>query len=872
MSKHPVRDATRTASYQLDDLELHKQYLATLSAVTTLLLENGSEQNWTEVLRLLAETTRIDNCALFINQLGEEGRLCAKLRSTWSYSAAQSRLTDFSLFRELYYDDFPVLSDSLHVGMVFARKVIELPPAEYRLFSQQDIVSVLCIPLLVSGELEGFIGFFSQQPNRVLLPMEVSALCAIANGFALALARERSEAAMLSNTTRLRALVGATEDLVIEYDVNGTILNLWTDNTQTFLSDVDIIGQTLEHALPPDMAQSLKLATPNVLTNNTREDIEFTLASGTEDRYFMGRLQALPTQSGQGRNVVALVRDVTDLMHEETKRQTMLETLDLLEEAIVDLSLDGHLINASAAWKQLLGDAYVAKVDAQEQLLSQFLHVEDRLLFDSVVKMLASGDKAAEVVRFRLEQRAHEPIWVEARLLAHRSPQGHITGLRGILRDITSSYLQEKRITQMALHDGLTQLPNRILLEEHLSQSIARAQRNSTKVALGFIDLDHFKHINDTLGHKAGDIVLVTLSKRLQSVLREMDTLSRWGGDEFVVLLPDTINESDIRIIAERLRDVARQSIYINGTETKLTISLGFAIYPNDADSAETLMSVADHTMFHAKSIVRNNVQFFQDIHDKSLDRENVLLQTKLNRAVQDRILQVFYQPIVDTSQNKIVAFEALARWHDDENGWISPDVFIPMAEHLGIVHELGEQIFDHALHRLKVWRELGHTVRVAVNITRAQLFAPHFVRDLRIKLTSYALTPQDMILEITENIALLDISYESKRLKELSEAGFLIAIDDFGTGQSALSQLHQMSVDMLKIDSSFAARLDTENGRRIVQAIVQMANALQLGMIVKGVQDEETANYLKSLGVAQMQGDFLSDAVPAGVCEMLMQ
>jgi len=185
-----------------------------------------------------------------------------------------------------------------------------------------------------------------------------------------------------------------------------------------------------------------------------------------------------------------------------------------------------------------------------------------------------------------------------------------------VLRDITSSYLQERRITQMALHDALTQLPNRILLEEHLQQSIARAQRGNEKVALGFIDVDYFKHINDTLGHKAGDIVLVTLSKRLQSVLREIDTLSRWGGDEFVVLLPDANSEDDIRRIAERMRNVALKSIDLDGIETKITLSIGLAIYPDDADSAETLMSMADHTMFHAKSVGRNNVQFFQDIRE----------------------------------------------------------------------------------------------------------------------------------------------------------------------------------------------------------------------------------------------------------------
>jgi len=465
-----------------------------------------------------------------------------------------------------------------------------------------------------------------------------------------------------------------------------------------------------------------------------------------------------------------------------------------------------------------------------------------------------------------------DPIWVEARLLAHCSRQGNVIALRGVLRDITSSHLQEQRITQLALHDALTQLPNRILLEDHLQQAIARAQRNKTKVALGFIDLDHFKHINDTLGHNAGDTVLVTLSKRLQSVLRGIDTLSRWGGDEFVVLLPDVSNEEDFRRVAERLRDVARDSIDLDGVETKITLSIGFAVYPDDADSPETLMSVADHTMFHAKGVGRNNVQFFQDIHDKTLDRGNVQLQTRLNRAIQDGALQVFYQPVVDVETQRIVTFEALARWHDDQNGWVAPDVFIPLAEHLGIIQELGEQVFDHSLQRLKNWREVNKLVQASVNISRLQLFAPAFVQNLLRKIDDHGLKPQDVVLEITESVALLDLNYESKRLHELHDAGFSIAIDDFGTGYSALSQLHKMPVDILKIDTSFTSRMDTEDGRRIVQAIVQMADALNLKMVVEGVEKLETVVYLRSLGVSQMQGHYFSAAVPAGMCGSLLQ
>jgi len=596
-----------------DELELYKRYLRALGGVAELLLEETSEQNLTQVLQMLVATTGISCCALFLNK-PEKNPPGANLYCTWSSSEAVSRLSDFMQFREIDYQQYPLLFDTLHVGMVFYKNIAELPQAEAMLFATQKIHTVLCIPLLMQGEMKGFLGLFSRDETRNWLSVEINVLCAITNSLALALARKRVEQNLLASTQRLKALVGATEDMIIEYDLGGHILNAWTDNHSFPIGfDSNITGFALEQVLPSDMAQAIKLATPKLLAGSHRETFEFTLNIDGTNRFFLGRLQMLPSETGHARNVVALVRDVTELMQEEAQRLSMLETLNLLEEAIIDLSLDGSLLNFSAAWRKLLGLPSEHTRGHAGKPLTDFVYPDDRPALVSVIQQLASGKAHSDVVRFRLLH-GEDTIWIEAHMLAHRSLQGQITALRGVLRDITSSYLQERRITQMALHDALTQLPNRILLEEHLHQAIARAQRGNGKVALGFIDVDHFKHINDTLGHKAGDTALITLSKRLRSALREIDTLSRWGGDEFVVLLPDANCEEDIRRIAERLRDAARESIDLGGIETKLTLSIGLAIYPDDTDNPETLMSMADHTMFHAKSVGRNNVQFFQDI------------------------------------------------------------------------------------------------------------------------------------------------------------------------------------------------------------------------------------------------------------------
>jgi EAL domain-containing protein (putative c-di-GMP-specific phosphodiesterase class I) len=325
--------------------------------------------------------------------------------------------------------------------------------------------------------------------------------------------------------------------------------------------------------------------------------------------------------------------------------------------------------------------------------------------------------------------------------------------------------------------------------------------------------------------------------------------------------------------IAERLREIARQGVVIDGVETRPTISIGLAVFPDNAQSGEDLMSAADSTMYYAKAAGRNNVQFYGDImHLKTLGREHMAIQTRLNHAVLQNELQVFFQPIVQARTGEVSSIEALVRWQDDTSGWVSPTVFVPMAERLGLIEELSEQVMVQALMRLKAWRERGLQQRLALNLSRNLLFSPRFAQTLIDLVRQQGLRPADVTLEVTESLALTDYSRQSRHLRELHRAGFAIAIDDFGTGYSSLSQLHDMPIDLIKVDISFTSRLNTESGRRVMQAIVQMAQALGLEVVVEGVENLETARFLQGLGVEKMQGHYFSEAVPAGICELMMQ
>ncbi len=846
----------------------YARYLQALSRISVLLLEQPSDQAWTEILHLLCETSRVSQTALFLVEGDAEGGPLLKLASSWSAGAA-SLIAPHAALRAMPLNDLGTLGERWQVGMAVAVDLADLPLAEAQGFRMAGAAHLVGIPLLVRGELAGVLTLLSAQTARTWPAEEIDILCTVANALALALVRRDAERASSANEARLRALVGATEDVVIEYDEHLTVHNLWSQNAGFLaLLPRTVRGRSLT-ALPWELAQALQGAISPLL-REASQHAEFSLHFPDGVRHFLGRFQLLPDLTKGPRHVVALLRDVTALRAEEARQRTMLDTLNLLDEAIIDLDADGNLVAATPPWARLCGCQRDQPAPCTGPLL-QFLEPEDHALVQEAFDALIAGDKRQVMVRFRMLRPQAEQIWVECRLLGVADADGVIVGMRGILRDVTAAHLQERRIAQLALHDALTQLPNRILLEEHLHQAIARAQRQHGKVALGFIDLDHFKQINDTLGHHAGDTVLLTLSRRLSAVLRESDVLSRWGGDEFVVLLGDSGNPQDFRRIAERLREAARRSIDIDGIETKPTLSIGFAIYPDDATDADTLMSLADLTMFHAKSLGRNNVQFYGDIEGTMIRRDSMQLQTRLAQAIQAGTLQIFYQPVVDAGSGQVRVLEALARWHDDASGWISPEVFIPMAEHLGLIHELGDQVLAHALERLRAWRSAGHEVRVAINVSRAQLFAPQFVPRLMERVSDYGLRPQDLVLEITESVALLDVSYEAKRLQDLADAGFELAIDDFGTGYSGLAQLHDMPVHVLKVDGSFTARLDNANGQRIVQAIVQMAQALGLETVVEGVENSLDVQYLLSLGVRLMQGQFFGDPVPAGVCERLL-
>jgi len=569
-------------------------------------------------------------------------------------------------------------------------------------------------------------------------------------------------------------------------------------------------------------------------------------------------LQLVETEKDDQISIVA--HELSSLMsgaaQRDEEQRAYLQTLDLLQDAVIEFTADGSLLRATDAWKVMAG-----LDDFSSYGLVNCIHPEDFTELLEQISALTLKQKKQVNTRFRMHRQSeiNAHFWVEGRF-APVMLDGKITSIRGVVRDITSTYNQERQISHMALHDALTDLPNRVLLEDRMQVAIARAARNNQRVALGFIDLDHFKQVNDNFGHKLGDRVLKEVTYRLQKTLRSSDTLSRWGGDEFVVLCPDLDTLEEAKNITLKLSLLSRENITIDGTDFPFTFSAGFAVYPDDASSIDTLLAQSDRAMFYAKAQGRNNIQFFNAISGKETGRQSFYIQSRLVHAVNNNQILCWLQPQVSAQSGLVIGAEALARWFEPEQGWIPPSVFIPMAESLGLIDKVGQSVWQQALHALTL---LPDHHRLSVNLSKRQLFSGTIVQQLLDDLERANINPSRIMLEITESIALSDVSFSHERIAELDAKGFGVSIDDFGVGYSSLSQLHEIPADELKLDISFVKRVHDKTGLSMAAAIISIAKSLDLECVAEGVEDERTAELLRTMGVEILQGYHFAKPMP---------
>lgn len=424
----------------------------------------------------------------------------------------------------------------------------------------------------------------------------------------------------------------------------------------------------------------------------------------------------------------------------------------------------------------------------------------------------------------------------------------------------------EKKLAFLAYHDPLTGLPNRRLLSQRFDIATREAEQNNTGIALLFLDLDNFKQINDSLGHNLGDLFLVKATERLQQHLSENDTLSRQGGDEFIILLNKITNIHTVEDIAEDIIEAFSASINVDGRIISTTISIGISLYPAHEKNFSNLLKQADTALSHAKESGRNIYHLFSEQMNADA-LEFMKLKEGLRNALTSSELEIYYQPQIDAISFKTIGIEALLRWKHPEYGMIPPSKFIPVAEQSGLIIPIGEWVLQEACKRAQIWRDSYNIPEliVAVNLSAMQFKRGTLVDSVTKALKLSKLPPQNLELELTESILLHDINEVRAILQDLKKMGIRLSIDDFGTGYSSLAYLKQLAVDKLKVDRSFVQDMvDDKDGAAIVKAIIQLGHTLELDVIAEGVETEQQVMLLKGYGIDEIQGYYFSRPLPA--------
>lgn len=437
--------------------------------------------------------------------------------------------------------------------------------------------------------------------------------------------------------------------------------------------------------------------------------------------------------------------------------------------------------------------------------------------------------------------------------------------------------IERKRIQEglsyLAQYDSLTGLANRNLFRERLGRALIRVDRNKSLVALMFIDLDRFKNINDTLGHDAGDKLLIEVSRRLEKCTRDGDTVARLGGDEFTVILEDIKHVDDAAVIARKILVAMEPAIKLSGYEVFVTPSIGITIYPLDDTSVNNLLKNADTAMYRAKERGRNGFQFYTaGMNTRTIER--LELEAGLRRALKNEEFVLYYQPKIAIDNRQIIGAEALIRWQYKKLGLIPPLKFIPIAEETGLIVPIGEWVIRTACKQVASWQEAGFTdLRMAVNISARQFTDSDIVKVVLDAVIQTNIEPQHLEVEITESMLMEDTSINISALKELKEHGVHISIDDFGTGYSSLSYLKRFHIDALKIDQSFVRDITTDSDdAAIASAVIALGQSLHLTVVAEGVETEEQLSFLKKQGCHEAQGYLFSKPVPAEDFAQLLQ
>ncbi|AUH51912.1 diguanylate cyclase [Chromobacterium sp. ATCC 53434] len=591
-----------------------------------------------------------------------------------------------------------------------------------------------------------------------------------------------------------------------------------------------------------------------------------------------GQVELVHRAQDDGRpGCLMLITDVTDRKRAEMalydEKERIRITLNSIGDAVIATNAHGRVTFVNPIAEQMTGWL------AEEALGQPIEHVmplrasESGQPVGNPVRLVLSEQRTVGMsLDCALQRRDGGLVEIEDSAAPIVDHAGRLTGAIIVFHDVSEARALALKMMHLAQHDALTNLPNRMLLQDRSGQALQQAEENGERLGLFILDIDHFKVINDSLGHSVGDQLLQQVARRLQGMARRGDTISRQGGDEFIILVPDPVSIEQLGSFASRMLKAVSEPYRIGEQRFDLSVSIGVSLYPDDSADQEELYRHADAAMYRAKAEGRNRYRFFSaEIEEALLTRQ--ALERHIRMGAEQGGFLVYYQPKVDALDGTVVGVEALMRWRNEGEQIVSPVDFIPLAEETGLILPLGRFVLRQACLDAKSWHDAGRPLRIAVNVSAVQITEDDFSDAVRSILAETGLDPQWLELEITEGVLAQNIEQTMRVLSELKALGVLISIDDFGTGYSSLAYLKQFPIDVLKIDQSFVHdMLDNRSNFAIVAAIINMAEGLGLRLVAEGVETPEQEAALVNMGCSIMQGYLYSRPLPLAQIEPVLR
>jgi diguanylate cyclase (GGDEF)-like protein/PAS domain S-box-containing protein len=668
---------------------------------------------------------------------------------------------------------------------------------------------------------------------------------------------------------KYRGLLEAAPDAMVVVNQGGEIvlLNVQAEKQFGYRRD-ELVGQKVKNIIPEGFAERLiadgtrsaaealaqQIGTGIELSGRRRDGSEFPI-----------EIMLSPLESAEGILVTAAIRDIS-VRQDAEKHLAQMESryrglLEAAPDAMVVVNQGGEIVLLNVQAEKQFGYR-------RDELVGQKVKniipegFAERLIADA---LRSAEDALAQQIGTGIELNGRRKDGSEFPIEIMLSPLESAEGIlvTAAIRDITTRKKAEAQMTHSAEHDFLTGLPNRMLLNDRVNQAIILAERHRKKVAVLFLDLDGFKHINDSLGHPIGDKLLQSLAKRLVDCVRGSDTVSRQGGDEFVVLLSEVEQSEDAAIAARRMLKAVAEAHPIDKHDLHVTTSIGVSVYPDDGLDAETLIKNADTAMYQAKENGQQSYQFFKPaMNVRAVERQSI--EESLRRALERQEFALHYQPKINLRTGQITGAEALLRWAHPIRGPVSPAQFIPVAEDCGLILPIGNWVLREACQQARVWVDAGLPLgTMAVNISAIEFRDENFLDGVFAILKDTGLDPRFLELELTESVLMKHAESTVSILKKLRARGVQVAVDDFGTGYSSLSYLRKFSIDALKIDQSFVRQITTvPDETTIVTAVISMGRNLNLRVVAEGVETQEELTFLQAHQCDEAQGYYFSRPV----------